>query len=580
MTMKQWMYRPHRAKLDLIADRYHISENLAEILIKRGLYDWESMDEYLYPGMDQISRPQMLKDAGRAAGLLWEKIQNHRRICVIGDYDVDGIMSSYILVSSLQRLGGDVIWRLPHRVRDGYGIRDYMVEEAVERGADTIITCDNGISALAAAEKAREAGVTYIITDHHEIPRDPEGNEVIPVADAVVDPHQEACPYPWKQICGGVVAWQLMRLLYEQYAGVAYDDNMIVFAAIATVGDVMPLKKENRVIVREGLARIDRTGNCGLDELIRLQEFQRAVTARDIGFRIGPCLNAAGRLEDAGQALELLLEDNPSQAEKRALELFRLNEERKTITQKAVDTAEEEIRKMDLSEYPVLVLALEDCPESVAGIVAGRIREKYYRPAMILTGGQERWKASGRSIPGYHMQRELTACQDLLLEYGGHALAAGFSLLPDNLEAFRERLYQNCTLTQEDFTEKISLDCVSDFGVIGRDQVEELELLEPLGQENEGALFAHRAVDLARVYLCGREKQIGKFTAREGGQYYTLTDFHVDQGVQAVVVERYGQEMWDALLAGRAQGCLVDVLYIPEISSYSGNVEFIVRDSR
>lgn len=579
--MKQWMMKRNGADLEKISQRYGISEILAEVLVKRGLYTWEDMDRYLYPDIDKLYSGDSMKDMEKAVQIIKDKVKEKKKIGIIGDYDVDGIMSTAILYMGLRQLGADVVWRIPHRTRDGYGIRGYMAEEAKEQGVDTLITCDNGISAVEAVGRAKELEMTVIITDHHEVPVDcVTGLETIPEADAIIDPKQKECLYPWKELCGSGVAYKLIEQLWGEEKEKGLKEQLLSFAAIATVCDVVPLTGENRIIVKNGLDLLQHSENTGLSALIRQLDFQRAVSSRDLGFRIGPCLNAAGRLEDAAKGVELLLEQDEQKADKLAGELIRLNEERKEMTSNAVEEAVEKIEKENYLKYPVLLLYLEHCSESVAGIVAGRIREKYYRPTMILTSSGKHLKGSGRSIPGYHMQQELNRCSELLLEYGGHAMAAGFSLGAQNLEELRKKLNQNCNLREEDFVEKIVFDREVPLGQVDGGLVRELELLQPIGEKNTGALFAKREIELCSVRVFGKENQIGRFQVKDQGRKFTMVDFDIELHIKQTVCARYSEMAWQELVEGNGSGYVVDVLYVPEINERYGDIQFRVVDCR
>lgn len=579
--MKQWMMRRNSADLEKISQRYGISEILAEVLVKRGLYTWEDMDRYLYPDIDKMYSGDSMKDMKKAVNIIRDKIKEKKKIGIIGDYDVDGIMSTAILYMGLRQMGADVVWRIPHRTRDGYGIRGYMAEEAKEQGVDTLITCDNGISAVEAVRRAKELEMTVIITDHHEVPVDcVTGLETIPEADAIIDPKQKECLYPWKELCGSGVAYKLIEQLWGEEKEKGLKEQLLSFAAIATVCDVVPLTGENRIIVKNGLDLLQHSENTGLSALICQLDFQKTISSRDLGFRIGPCLNAAGRLEDAAKGVELLLEQDEQKADKLAGELIRLNEERKDMTSNAVEEAVEKIEKEDYLKYPVLLVYLEDCNESVAGIVAGRIREKYYRPAMILTSSGKHFKGSGRSIPGYHMQQELNQCSELLLEYGGHAMAAGFSLKAENLEELRKTLNQNCILREEDFVEKIVFDREVPLGQVDDGLIRELELLQPIGEKNTGALFAKREIELCSVRIFGKENQIGRFQVKDQGRKFTMIDFDIELHMKQTVCARYSERAWEKLVAGNGSGYLVDVLYVPEINDRYGDIQYRVIDCR
>lgn len=579
--MKQWMIKPNRADLSKIAARYRISEILAEVLVKRGLYDWDAMDAYLYPSMDKLHDVHDIYDLDHAVSIIRDKIDNNQKIQVIGDYDVDGVMSTSILVKGLRKLGGKVSWRVPHRERDGYGVRDYMAREAFEQGVDTIITCDNGISAVDAVACAKELGMTVIVTDHHDVPLDNEtGQELLPPADAVVDLKRKDNGYPWRELCGAAVAYRLIEALFEGREESVFLDELLSMAAVATVCDVVPLQSENRIIVSRGLELLQNSTNKGLSSLIRQLELNREVDSGCIGFRIGPCINAAGRLQDASTGVELMLAEDQNEADAIAAHLIELNEERKDITARATEQAVKQIEEEGYLDQNVLVVFVEECPESVAGIVAGRIKEKYYRPTMILTRSGDHLKGSGRSIPGYHMQQELNACASLLLEYGGHAMAAGFSLEEEKLKALRDALNERCRLTPKDLVEKVTIDREVALAEVSGNLVRELNLLQPVGEQNKGALFARRGLEILSVKIRGKEGQVGSFTVRDQGRRYNLVDFQIDQCMKKEICAKYSEAVWESLERGNASGCVMDIIYIPRINERYGELQYTIVDCR
>lgn len=577
--MRQWVTKRYQADLQKIAERYQISDIVAEVLVKRGLFDWNAMDRYLFPDEDALYDTAQLKDMQKAVFILRQKIDEGKLIKVIGDYDVDGVMSTYILYRGITLLGGKAGYRIPHRVQDGYGMRSYMAEEAAEEGYDTIITCDNGISAVPAVERAKELGLTMIVTDHHEVPRE-DGKEVLPPADAIVNPKQEACGYPFQELCGAGIAYKLVSLLFEESGMAGCERELLPFAAIATVCDVVPLFDENRILVKSGLECLQQCHNLGMRALIDALQFHRKINAGDLGFRIGPCINAAGRLDDAVLGLELLLEQDAGCAREKAMRLVALNEERKDYTAKAVREAVAQIENGEMLKNHVLVIYIEDCHESVAGIVAGRIREKYYRPTLIVTKTKEGLKGSARSIPGYHMQQELNHCRELLKEYGGHAMAAGFSLESENLIPLRQALNNHCSLSEEELIEKISFDREVPLGEMQESVVQQLAYLEPFGQGNQEPVFAKRDLAVVSLSLCGKENQIARVQLRDGMRVYRGVDFqcelHLGEGIRG----RYGDKAWEELKAGRGRDYEVDILYQPEINQMFGNVEFRIIDCR
>ena len=577
--MKQWMYKKCNADTSAIAKRYNISEIFARVLVNRGLYSWKAMDSYLFPDMEKMYNPELMKDLKEAAEIVLDAVRNNVKIKVIGDYDVDGVMSTYILYRGIEMLGGDVSCRIPHRVKDGYGIRDYMVDEALDEGVGLIITCDNGISAVEAADRAKEAGITYILTDHHEVPSK-DGKEILPAADAIVNPKQKECSYPYDMLCGAGVVYKFMSYIFEKRNDKSYIKELLPFAAIATVCDVVPLADENRIIVSNGLKILNDTAhlkNTGMRKMIETLELSEHVRSSDLGFRIGPCINAAGRLDDAALGLKMLMNKEESEVLKLVKELISLNEERKELTTQATNEAIKQIEETNALERPVLVVYLEDCHESVAGIVAGRIREKYYRPAYILTEGEKGLKGSGRSIPGYHMQQALQNCQELLTEFGGHALAAGFSLPKENLEKFRDVLNEQCSLSKDDLIEKVSFDMELEFANATKNLVEQLHYMEPFGEANESAVFARGKVKIKSMYMCGKENQIAKLKLEDEGLFYEAVDFHADNCLSRAIEEKYGKQEWEEMKQGKF-GQQISILYQPEINNWSGNVQMKIID--
>lgn len=576
--MKRWMQKTYRIDTAKIAARYKISEILAEVLVKRGLFDWTAMDQYLFADMESLHDPAEMKDLEKTARLLEEKIANRENIMIIGDYDVDGVMSTYILYRGMQMLGGKAGFRIPHRVKDGYGIRDYMAQEAYEEGYTTILTCDNGISAVDAIRKAKELGMTVLLTDHHEVPCI-DGKEVLPPADTIIDPKQKECSYPFKELCGAGIAYKLITYMMQQ-RGKKCEQEFLPYAAIATVCDVVPLLGENRILVKNGLKCLEHTKDIGLKALLDIQQFQHRITSTDLGFRIGPCINAAGRLSDAKKAMDLLIEEEPKKAQKKALELLELNQIRKDYTAMATRRAEEIIETSDIKNDKIYVVSLEDCHESVAGIVAGRIREKYYRPTLILTKAQKGLKGSGRSIPEYHMQQGLLASREFLTEFGGHALAAGFSLPEENLDALRKDLNQKCTLQEEDLIEKVYLDKDVMLEDMTEDLVKQLDWMEPFGQNNPKAVFSKREVVVSAVALCGNENQIARIRFKEGIRTYQGVDFRCELHLAKAIRERYGEAAWESLMQNDGQEYAIDILFYPTINERFGGVQFEVLDCR
>ena len=563
------MLQTKRADFSGIAARFHISPVTARIIRNRDVEGETAIDRYLNGTLDQLYDPHLMKDMDKAAFLILEKIQAGARIRIVGDYDIDGVCSTYLLYRGLSRCGGHVDYQIPERIRDGYGINESIIRKAKEDGIDTIVTCDNGIAALEQVRLAKELGMTVIVTDHHEVVRAEDGSQILPEADAVVNPHRDDCPYPFAGICGGVVAYKLVQVLYEQNRIPEQEwKDMLEFAAIATVGDVMKLQDENRIIVRWGLKQIPHTASAGLRALVEACGLDICnLTAYHIGFVIGPCLNASGRLKTAQLALELLLCEagTPAalRAEEMAAELKLLNEERKDMTQAGMEQAFEQV-DTELADDDVLVVYLPDCHESLAGIIAGRVREAYNKPSFVLTKGEDCVKGSGRSIESYHMYRALCGVQGLLLKFGGHPMAAGFSLKEENVGEFRRRLNEQSTLTREDFIPKIWIDVAMPLEYISEALVNELKSLEPFGQGNEKPQFAQKNLRIRSLRALGRNNNAVRMTVvtEQGRPMEAMVFTEADKFVEEAKNSRS-----------------MDVIYYPDINEYNGNrtLQIVVR---
>lgn len=577
--MKNWLIKTCVANYGMIADRYRISEVLAELLVKRDLFDWESMDRFLFPELSELRDSSQMKDFMKAVELIEKMITEKKRIKVVGDYDADGITSAYILVRGIRLLGGEAGYRIPHRIKDGYGMRDYMAKEAYEEGYDMLLTCDNGISAYDAVKTAKELGLIVVVTDHHEVPKQ-GGTYLIPPADAVVDPKQPECEYPFKELCGAGIAFKIMLELFKRAGRKDAVEEFLPFVTIATVCDVVPLKDENRIFVKQGLPLFAHLKNTGLSALVKAQELQRDVGVGELGFRIGPCINAAGRLTDASRSLALFLEDDEEKAEEASEKLTALNEERKTYTREAEEKAVRMIESEDFSQEKVYVVLLEDCHESIAGIVAGRLKERYFHPVIVLTRGERGLKGSGRSIPGYHMQQELNKCSDLLIEFGGHALAAGLSVEEKNYKILYERLNENCALTEEDFVENVAFDMELPLGKVNEQLIQELSYLEPFGEGNPDVIFAARNVRVSSMSLCGQENRIARLRLSDGTATYQAVDFQCELHLGNAVRGRYGEKIWEQMKTGHIPRVEVDILYHPQINERYGGIDFKILDCR
>lgn len=567
MAEEIWMLQTKRADFGVIAERFGIDPVTARVIRNRGIEGMENIERYLYGNLDGLYSPWLLKDMKPAVEILRQKITAGKRIRIVGDYDIDGVCSTYILYTALRRLGAEADYAIPDRIKDGYGINESIIREAHEDGIDTILTCDNGISAFSQISLAKEFGMTVIVTDHHEVPLDAE-EEVIPPADAVVNPKQRDCRYPFPEICGAVVAYKLVEALYEEY-GIAREEwlDMLEFAAIATVGDVMRLQDENRIIVKYGLRRMAETKNLGLKKLAEKNNLDLStITAYHIGFVIGPCLNAGGRLQTAKLALSMLLAETEDEAEALAQELKSLNDMRKDMTEQW--TAEAKLlADTRYRDDKVLVVFLPECHESLAGIIAGRLREYCQKPALVLTRGEEAVKGSGRSIEAYHMFKKLSEVKELLLKFGGHPMAAGLSLLEENIEPFRKALNENSGLTEEDFKAKVWIDVPMPIDYIKERLVEELKILEPFGQGNEKPLFAQKGVRIRSCRVIGKNKNVVKMVLE--GQGGRAMDGMLFTDGLAFEEERNGRRM-------------LDIVYYPEINEYNGsrNIQVVIRRYR
>ena len=574
--MERWVLLRKGADFEAIGKKYQISPRLACLIRNRDVIGEEAVDRYLNGTISDLYDGMLMKDMDKAIDILKEKILEDKKIRVIGDYDIDGVNATYILLEGLERLGADVDSDIPDRISDGYGLNRHLVERAYEAGVDTLITCDNGIAAADEIAYGKEKGMTVIVTDHHEVPFDEQDGEKryrIPPADAVMDPKQPDCLYPFKGLCGAAVAYKMMEALWESMGKDSADlDDLIENVAIATIGDVMDLEDENRIFVKEGLQMLRRTKNPGLKALIECTGIDKnSLNSYHIGFVLGPCINASGRLDTAKRALELLRAGTQKEADILAGDLKALNDSRKDMTEEAVKQAEEQVETTTISKDKVLVVYLPDCHESLAGIVAGRIRENYYKPVFVLTDAEEGVKGSGRSIDGYHMYEELNKCKELLTKFGGHRLAAGLSLPKENVGKFREMLNKNCTLTEEEMKEKVTIDMEMPFGCVTEGLVKELELLEPFGKGNTKPVFAARDVTLLGARILGKNRNVLKLQVQDvNGCRIEAMLFHHADDFLGKLEEQYGKTEVEALLKGRGRQIRISMTYYPDINEYMG----------
>ena len=568
--MEKWVVMAKKADFQKIGKEFGIDPVVARLIRNRDVEGMDDIRSYLCGTLDDIPSPWLLKDMKKATEVLSAKINAGAKIRIIGDYDIDGVTATYILLTGLKRLGANVDTYIPDRIKDGYGLHSQLVEKAAADGVDTIVTCDNGIAASQEIALAKKGGMTVIVTDHHEIPyEDTEQGRVwtIPQADAVINPKQPGCEYPNKNICGAVVAWKLIWSLYETY-GIDRDEilEFSEAAAVATVGDVMDLQGENRIIVKEGLKRLPHTGNQGFQALIEANGLTgERITAYHVGFVLGPCINASGRLDTASRALSLLCTKNWDQAAKAAGDLVALNQSRKAMTEEGRDKAVDLIEQSGLSKDRVLVVYLPECHESLAGIIAGRLREKYYKPVFVLTKAENGVKGSGRSIEAYSMYEELVKCSDLLEQFGGHPMAAGLSLKEENVEIFRRKLNELCTLTESELTPKITIDVPMPISYLSRELTEQLSVLEPFGKGNTKPLFAQKGLRVLNLRILGKNQNVAKMKL-------------VDASGASVDAVYFGQALEFQSYVQQKE--TVSVTYYPEINVYQGRetLQAVIRN--
>lgn len=568
--MEKWVVAAKKADFNLIGRQFHIDPVIARLIRNRDVVGEEKIKEYLLGTIDTIPSPWLMKDMKKAVDILEKKIQQQAKIRIIGDYDIDGVTSTYILLKGLTRIGANVDTYIPDRVADGYGIHEHLIDRAESDKIDTIVTCDNGIAACAEIQMAKEKGMTVIVTDHHDIPYREENGErrvILPPADAILNPKQYDCLYPNKNLCGAVVAFKYITALYERFDIQKKElEDYYELVAIATVGDVMDLQGENRILVKEGLRRLPNTKNKGLQELIRANNLEDSkITAYHIGFVLGPCINASGRLDTAARSLALLNAPTKEEAAKLAGDLTALNQSRKALTEKGKEEAIQLIETTELKNDRVLVVYLPECHESLAGIIAGRLREKYHKPAFVLTRGEKCAKGSGRSIKSYSMYDELVKCADLMVQFGGHPMAAGLSIEEENIEVFREQLNQNCTLTEEDLRPKIVIDVAMPISYITKELVEQISLLEPFGKGNVKPIFAQKGLRVLDSNIIGKNKNVVKLK---------LLD---PQG--AIIEGIYFGEADDFMNFIREKDS-VSITYYPEINRFRGreSLQIIIQN--
>ena len=586
--MEKWIEIRKGGNFMEMAKKYGIDPLIARIIRNRDIIDEKEITEYLYGGKEALHNPHLLKDVDKAAEIIAEGIAGKKAMRIIGDYDIDGVNATYILLEGIRRCGGNVDAAIPDRMKDGYGINEHLIEQALSDGKELLITCDNGIAAINEINFAKEKGMTVVVTDHHEIPyrNTEQGKEFLRSnADAIVNPKQNDCLYPCKGICGAVVAWKLVQVLYERMdIPVEEADIFIENAGFATVGDVMDLTGENRILVKLGLKALEHTKNPGMKALIAKNKLSdKPLSAYHIGFVLGPCINASGRLDTAKRSLELLLERDEVKASALAGELVELNESRKYMTQQETQKALEQIEKEGREKDKVLVVYLPECHESLAGIIAGRIREAYQRPVFVLTRGEEGVKGSGRSIEAYSMFDKMTEVAELFTKYGGHPMAAGLSMREEDIDKLREQLNQKAELSEEDMAEVVRLDAVLPMSYFTVDTIRQLSVLEPCGKSNTKPVFADRNIKITRAGIVGVNRNVLKLHLLDSiGNPVAGVYFGEVEKFLTFLSEKFGREEVDAAMHGRENSIQFATVYEPSVDTYGGreSVQAIIRRFR
>ena len=583
--MENWVLLRKGADFQHISEKFHISPRVASLIRNRDVIGDDAIEKYLNGTIADLYDGMLMKDMDKAVAVLGEKIKENAKIRIIGDYDIDGIQSTYILLEGFRMLGADVDSDIPDRMKDGYGLNRNLIDRALEADVDTIITCDNGIAAIGEIAHAKSLGMTVLVTDHHEIPYTEERGErhyKRSEADAIVNPKQMECTYPYKNLCGAAVAWKVIQILYEK-CDIAVEESydFLENVAFATVGDVMDLTDENRILVREGLKRIHTTMNPGMRALILQNKLEpEQISSYHFGFVLGPCINASGRLETAKIALNLFLQEDVKKASEIAAELVDLNAQRKDMTAEGVELAMQQVEEGNTGEK-VLVVYLPDVHESLAGIIAGRIREACHKPTFVLTKSEDGVKGSGRSIEAYSMYEELCKCQELFTKFGGHPMAAGLSLPEANVEIFREKINACCGLTEEDFIPKIKIDIPMPVDYPDIPLVNELLLLEPFGKANVKPQFADKNLGIDRAVVVGKNQNVLKLTLKtERGKSISAVYFGGVEKFREYYGRKYGENEVQQAFLGRTNGIRMSVVYYPEINRYQGNesIQIVIKN--
>lgn len=585
--MEKWLIKNIKFDYDEMVKSCHVDPVTARLLVNRGIVDYKRVNEFINGTLSDFNNALHMKDLNKGLLLIKNHIDSNKSILIVGDYDVDGVISSYLLYKALTRCGANVNYHIPDRIKEGYGINESIIRKAHEDKVDLIITCDNGIAAIDQVDLANELGISVIITDHHDISFIEENEErkfIVPKAKAVINPKQNDCEYSFKSLCGAGVVYKFIGELYKQY-NISNEETieLLQYVAIATVCDVVDLIDENRIIVKKGLELLNNTKNIGLKALFEETEVKdKKINVYTLGFVLGPSINASGRLEQAFWALELLLTEDENKAKELAKKLNELNKERQELTKEGFEKAISIIENENMSSDKVLVVYLESVHESIAGIVAGRIREKYNLPTIVLTKTHEGAKGSGRSIEEYNMFEELLKCKDLLGKFGGHPMAAGMSIPVENIDEFRKRLNSECPLTTEDITPKIRIDLALPIKGINYELIDRISLLEPYGKGNSKPLFGVRKLKVLEGRILGKNSNVLKLKLTDGRLVIEGVYFGDIKNFEEEIIGHYGEDEYNKLLNGRPNGIFLDLTYFPEINEYMGNkkIQLVISNYR
>lgn len=586
--MEKWTVRNVKYDVEGFAKEIGVTPIVSRLLVNRDIYKVNEAKKFLNTSIDNLYEPELMLGVVEAVELMRNSIANNERVLIVGDYDVDGVISTCILYKALKRCNANVSYHIPDRVKEGYGINESIIKKASEDNIDTIITCDNGIAAIEQVKLAKKLGLKVIITDHHDIPfietENGERQFVIPEADVVINPKQINCKYPFKSLCGAGVAYKFIEYLYNSY-GIEKNEliDLLQFVSIATVCDVVDLIDENRIIVKKGLEIINNTNNIGLRALYKVTGLSdKTISVYSLGFVIGPSINASGRLEQAIWALKMLLTEDVNEAEELAEKLHELNKERQELTKEGLDKAIEIIEANNMNSDKVLVVYLPEVHESIAGIIAGRIREKYNLPSIVLTKGHDGAKGSGRSIEEYNMFEELLKCKDILGKFGGHPMAAGMSIPIENIDLFRKRLNEVTTLSDEDIIPKVSIDMPLPINKINYNLIDEIALLEPYGKANPKPNFGAKGLSVLEAKVLGKDKNVLRLRLTDGKLFINGVYFGDIEGFIENVIEKYGESICENMLNGHQNSVKVDLIYSPDINEYMGkkSVQLIIQNIR